>query len=84
MDRLAFLMAHPAAFRTIGFNAMNVVGCMGCGYGAAWNLPKEFEGDITIPELSQADGTDLATAKKILAGLQKIGIEIDPDSLNEI
>ena len=84
IDRLAFVLAHPASLRQVGFHMMDVVGANSRHYGtpAPSGLPSAYKGDIAVDGLAFRSSNDKDTAKAILAQLKELGIDLDLDDLD--
>ena len=81
IDRLAFTLAHPASFRTLGFNVMDVVGYRDSGRGRPHDLPQKFRGDINVGKLAWRSEDDVDTANAIISQLKDLGIDLGAEAL---
>jgi hypothetical protein len=83
IDRLAFVLAHPASLRQIGLHVMDVVGYRDDVYGVPALLPAQYQGDVNVGKLSWESASDADTAKQVLAQLKTLGIDLDLGDLGE-
>ena len=83
IDRLPFILAHPASLRQLGFHVMDVVGSRASYYGSPCKLPAGYAGDVLVNALEWRSHEDYDTAKAILGQLKALGIDLDLDSTSD-
>jgi hypothetical protein len=81
IDRLSFVLAHPASLRQIGFHVQDVVGYRDSVYGHPRALLAQYHGDVTIGELAWRSNSDVDTANKVLEQLKALGIDLGVEAL---
>lgn len=82
MDRMAFILAHPAFLRRLIFRAMELEAKpsdfnVPCGYGTPCDPPKEYQGEVYLPAMSSVEAcwrTEEAAEVEALRILRKIGV----------
>ena len=84
IDRLSFVLAHPASLRQIGFHVQDVVGYRDSVYGHPKALPAQYHGDVNIGELAWRSTSDVDTANKVLAELKALGIDLGVESVEAL
>ena len=84
IDRLSFVLAHPASLRQIGFHVQDVVGYRDSVYGYPKALPAQYHGNVNIGELAWRSTSDVDTANKVLAELKTLGIDLGAESVEAL
>lgn len=76
IDRLSFVLAHPASLRQIGFHVQDVVGYRDDVMGHPRTLPTRYHADVNIGKLEWRSTSDKDTARHVLGQLKTLGIDL--------